>query len=234
MVFSLLSLNVDDTISFSRSHISSHVLDSFLESHTVPSRSKRKFLLSLIGHYHTLVDDRIGSRVGDRCWATADPYLKEKIAKSMFVHEQTLAESFFGRFFARNLNLYLLKKDPEAWKSMQVSKALKTVEDSSTMASSKPPQPQVVVTADAQSTEKKKRKREPKDEDEIDAVFSSNLGKKAKKGSLVTTPAPPRSGQTDNSNLTKTKSKSGDKDLDTVFGAIRSAPKDLRTGGRKR
>jgi len=32
--------------------------------------------MSLIGHFHTLVDDRIGSRVGDRCWAFADPYLK--------------------------------------------------------------------------------------------------------------------------------------------------------------
>ena len=55
---------------------SSRVLDAVLESDTVPKTAKRKFVMTFIGHYHVLVDDRIGSRVGDRCWASADPYLK--------------------------------------------------------------------------------------------------------------------------------------------------------------
>jgi len=33
-------------------------------------------VLRLVGHFHELVDDRIGSRVGDRLWAGSDPYLK--------------------------------------------------------------------------------------------------------------------------------------------------------------
>ena len=55
---------------------SSRVLDALLESHTVPLKVKRQFILSFIGNFHLLVDDRIGSRVGDRCWAFADTYLK--------------------------------------------------------------------------------------------------------------------------------------------------------------
>lgn len=39
--------------------------------------------MSLIGHYHTLVDDRIGSRVVDRCWAFADPYLRVRPVRSV-------------------------------------------------------------------------------------------------------------------------------------------------------
>jgi hypothetical protein len=55
---------------------SSRVLDALLESPTVPLKAKRQFVLSFIGNFHFLVDDRIGSRVGDRCWAFADTYLK--------------------------------------------------------------------------------------------------------------------------------------------------------------
>lgn len=54
----------------------SRVYDVLLESSTVPSKAKRQFVMDFIGHYHLLVDDRIGSRVGDRCWAYADTYLK--------------------------------------------------------------------------------------------------------------------------------------------------------------
>ena len=55
---------------------SSRVIDAMFESPTVTRKSKRTVIMAYIGTYHLLVDDRIGSRVGDRCWANADPYLK--------------------------------------------------------------------------------------------------------------------------------------------------------------
>jgi nucleolar protein 9 len=55
---------------------SSRVLDTVFESPTVPHRTRNKFALRFVGHFHELVDDRIGSRVGDRVWAGSDPYLK--------------------------------------------------------------------------------------------------------------------------------------------------------------
>lgn len=73
-------MSPEEIISLAHSPISSRVLDALLDSETVPLKSKRKFVVSLIGHFHVLVDDRIGSRVGDRCWAFADTYLKVRSA----------------------------------------------------------------------------------------------------------------------------------------------------------
>ncbi|KAG8813556.1 Nucleolar protein 9, partial [Serendipita sp. 401] len=67
-----------------------------------------------------LVDDRIGSRVGDRCWIHADPYLKEKIARSLIPHQQTLVASYYGKFFAKKLQLSLLLRKPDEWRVAQV------------------------------------------------------------------------------------------------------------------
>ena len=54
----------------------SRVYDVLLDSPNIPSKSKRQFVMDFIGRYHELVDDRIGSRVVDRCWAFSDTYLK--------------------------------------------------------------------------------------------------------------------------------------------------------------
>lgn len=76
MLNSLQSLPIEQTISLAHNPTSSRVLDVLLDWPAVPSKAKRTFLLGLVGHYQSLVDDRIGSRVGDRCWKVADPYLK--------------------------------------------------------------------------------------------------------------------------------------------------------------
>ena len=74
--YSIASLTIIDCITMAHHPVSSRVLDALLESSTVSFKHKRAFVLSLLGHFHELVDDRIGSRVGDRCWAWADTYLK--------------------------------------------------------------------------------------------------------------------------------------------------------------
>jgi nucleolar protein 9 len=84
--YSITSLTTEDLISLSQNPISSRVIDVLFESETVPFKLKRAFVMSLIGHYHTLVDDRIGSRVGDRCWAFADPYLRVGYSVLRCVH----------------------------------------------------------------------------------------------------------------------------------------------------
>lgn len=55
---------------------SSRIYDVLLDSSTIPSKTKRSFVLGFIGHYHQLADDRFGSRIVDRCWNFADTYLK--------------------------------------------------------------------------------------------------------------------------------------------------------------
>lgn len=77
--FSITSLSVEERIKIAHNATGSRVYDVLLESPTVPPKAKRQFVMDFIGHYHLLVDDRIGSRVGDRCWAYADTYLKASI-----------------------------------------------------------------------------------------------------------------------------------------------------------
>lgn len=67
---------VEELLALAHHKISSHVLDVVFESPTVTRKSKRTLIMAFIGHYHLLVDDKFGSRVGDRCWDNADPYLK--------------------------------------------------------------------------------------------------------------------------------------------------------------
>jgi nucleolar protein 9 len=67
---------IDDRIKIAHDSSASRVYDVLLDSPTVPLKAKRQFVMDFMGHYHLLVDDRIGSRVGDRCWAFADTYLK--------------------------------------------------------------------------------------------------------------------------------------------------------------
>ena len=235
---------------------SSRVLDAVLESPSVPYKAKRKFVMSFIGHYHILVDDRIGSRVGGRCWAFADPYLKEKIARSLIPHEHNLAGSFYGKFFARNLNLHVLQRDAERWKSMQAA------------AKAPPPAPTPIASVQkngfsavespqklgesqkpdaAKSSGKGKSKAQP--QDEIDALFDATLGKKVKKAELST--AASKSSKEENDTPRKAKSSRDekgekkskkrkdrddggvDRDLTDILGAIRSAPKDDK-GSKKR
>lgn len=73
---SINSLSIPDLIAMAHHPTSSRVLDTIFESSTVPHRTRNKFVLRFVGHFHELVDDRIGSRVGDRVWAGSDPYLK--------------------------------------------------------------------------------------------------------------------------------------------------------------
>lgn len=73
---SLEALDSSELIKIAHNATSSRVLDVLLDSETVPIKVKRSFVQSFIGNYHLLVDDRIGSRVGDRCFAFADTYLK--------------------------------------------------------------------------------------------------------------------------------------------------------------
>ena len=77
---SLQALSIDELTAMAHHPTSSRVLDALLDSPTVPYKAKRRFVMAFIGHYHVLVDDRIGSRVGDRCWASADPYLKVRLS----------------------------------------------------------------------------------------------------------------------------------------------------------
>ncbi|GAA5903330.1 hypothetical protein JCM5296_005664 [Sporobolomyces johnsonii] len=186
---SIAALPLDSLLALTRSHISSRVLDALLTSPTTPPRALRTFLLSLIGHYPTLASDRIGSRVAERCFATADVYLKDKIAASLAADPRTmmdLQKSAYGHFFARKVDVPLWMRRRDDWKAKMARLAQ---EDKARVAAEKQEQeratkqavaaPPAATGADGAGGEgggegegrKRKKKRERK-ADEVDEIFS--------------------------------------------------------------
>ncbi|KAJ3990394.1 armadillo-type protein [Lentinula detonsa] len=234
VIDSLATLDSSELLKIAHNATSSRVLDVLLDSETVPIKAKRSFVQSFIGSYHLLVDDRIGSRVGDRCFAFADTYLKEKIARSLIPQEQTLAGSYYGKFFSRNLNLYLLKRRPDEWKTFQSQKKANNNSTITTTLSIVNDASDLPFTEAADSSEtktKKKRKREARVKDEIDELFDSVQNKKKSKSDKIAV-------TTDSSTAVRVAkeplaSKPTDRGLRDVFDAIRAAPKtDFKGKGR--
>ncbi|KAL1937556.1 hypothetical protein VTO73DRAFT_13051 [Trametes versicolor] len=257
---SLQAIGVDELVQMAYHVTSSRVLDAVLESPTVLHKDKRKFVMTFIGHYHLLVDDRIGSRVGERCWAFADPYLKEKIARSVIPYEHALAGSAFGKFFMRPLALHVLQRDPERWKSMQSTPKLLPPAPARTQAPSVDAAAAVVDMSEHSPSRSHKSKGKGKGQDEIDALFDATLGKKTKKAGLASTAPAQEDGATEAAAGKAKKHREGDhkekeakgkgkskkrkerdegddaedKDLKDILGAIRAAPKEDKGPKRKR
>ena len=192
-------------------------------------------MLRFVGHFHELVDDKIGSRIGDRAWAGSDPYLKvgpesiawtpqrmltstspqEKIARSLLLHEQNLAGSQYGKYFVRNMSLLLLKRDPDAWRAQQSLKREAPIPSTSDQTKSVSVSvPEKSSEPSAEVTTKRPSKRKRKEGDDIDKLFDSALGKKQKRSALP----PAREEPT-------VSTKSDAAGLESILDAIKDAPK---------
>lgn len=146
-----------------------------------------------------------------------------------------MAGSFYGKFFIRNLRLSLFKRNIEEWKNVQAS-SKPTANDTPATAVpviTPPSKTEVDPDTSAKSSldhDSRKRKRVSRKGDEIDELFESAIGKKVKRAELgVVEPK-----QSTEDKVKKHGKKSAeDKDLEQVFGAIKSAPKD-DSGHRKK
>ncbi|SCV73318.1 BQ2448_7244 [Microbotryum intermedium] len=175
---SLSSFTIEVLTPLTRNPTSSRLIDAFLDSPTTPPREIRGFLLSLIGHYHTLADDRIGSRLVEHCWAVADVFLKDKIAQSISQEGKLmyLQQSSWAHFWARKLEIPLWERRREDWKTKMRQKdvelkGFKTAADAAAAASTA-----AVAAVSADVSKRKKRKK-----DEVDEIFEAKFkGKKYK------------------------------------------------------
>lgn len=169
-----------------------------------------------------------------------------------------MAGSFYGKFFARRLNIYLLQRDPEQWKNLQINN--KSTSQAPTPARVQSPAPPVSTPhtatnsarvkegADEQAPAKSKKRKG----DEIDQLFEAKLGKKVKKAGLGPDVAPsqPASVPKEEANETVKDGKEAkekkrrkrdqgdlngkDNDLKDILGAIKAAPKDDKSHKRKK
>lgn len=80
---SFLVLDKDDAIAVATDKSGSHVVESFLQSETVPNVSKNEFVHKLMGCYTILQQDRFGNRIVDHLMNNGDKLLKEKIMEEL-------------------------------------------------------------------------------------------------------------------------------------------------------
>ncbi|KZT55328.1 ARM repeat-containing protein [Calocera cornea HHB12733] len=233
IISSLESLPIPQRLALAHHATSARVIDALLESPTVPHKNKRQWITAFLGHYQELVDDRIGSRVGDLCWAKADTFLKEKIARSLLKYETFLAASHYGRFFARKMRFTLLQRKPEEWKAAQSAAtasappptpAAPTMHKTTTAAADKTSNTNRTLAPDAVLT--KKRKARAAEADEIDALFSAGPKLKRPKPAPARADGQVREAERASKATTVVLDVGGDKSLAGVLDAI----KETRTG----
>lgn len=170
LTYSLFAQPIETLLAYATSPIASHFIDKILTSNAVSPKYRRKVYLGYMGHYNTLACDKLGSRVADTIWATADGFMKEKIARSLIPHATMLGTDRYGRFLAKKLDLHLLQRRPDEWRQAQIGIKHHFAHQSEAAAGVEVDQ----VEPDAelkQKTEDKKRKRENRDA--IDDVFAS-------------------------------------------------------------
>lgn len=180
---SIAALSFDSLLAITRSATSSRILDVLLTSPTTPPRALRSFIMSLLGHFHTIADDRIGSRVAERCFASADVYLKDKMAQSLCDKQSDLQRSAYAHFFARKLELPLWGRRRDDWKA-KMARATQEEKDrqraeAEAAQPAKPAAPAQAAEEEGGSKRKKKRERKADEVDEIFAAASASKGASA-------------------------------------------------------
>jgi nucleolar protein 9 len=132
-----------------------------------------------------------------------------------------LAASFFGKFFARGLNLHLLRRRPEEWRNLQSERKRSREQHAAPTESA----PTIDPSTEPAPSDKHRKKRKSHPEDEIDALFNAKLGKRTRKAALSETPSA-LEGSSEFIAVKDGARKTADKELEQVLGAIRLAPKD--------
>lgn len=73
---------MDDLLAIAHSPIASRLIDAILDTPAVPFKLARRVILNFIDSFFPLVDDRLGSRVGENIWSKCDGFLKVRLDRS--------------------------------------------------------------------------------------------------------------------------------------------------------
>ncbi len=143
--------------------------------------------------------------------------------------DKDLAASYFGRFFARNLNLQLLQRRPDEWRTAQTERkkqkeahANTVVEAAAALASAATESKKEEVMSSSSppgetgKDAKKANKRKRHSREEIDSLFDTKIGKKVRRAALDSEGFNEQDGAAHPEGVDVT--------LLSVLGAIRAAP----------
>jgi nucleolar protein 9 len=93
-----------------------HVVLAALQSSQLAFSQRTQLCAKVLENVEPFSNDKYGSRVIDATFDTADMYFKDKMARTCLTLERQLLASTYGRFFLKNIQIGLYRRDVEAWK----------------------------------------------------------------------------------------------------------------------
>jgi nucleolar protein 9 len=114
---SLIDQPTETLITYSTNPIASRLLDIVLTHPSIPTKYRRRLISTLTPHLEDLLADKIGSRVAERVWESADGYTKEKIAKILVKSSESIRRSQYGRYLWPKLKLDIMMRRPDQWRA---------------------------------------------------------------------------------------------------------------------
>lgn len=118
-------LSEDHIFYLSTNPQSSHAIQAYLTSLTIPSTSKHRFMKTAAFVVDRLVTTPSGSRIVEDMWSAADNEIKSSIAQVLMEKEQQIKDNTYGAIVWRNCNLKAFKMGLKSWVDSETKKKRK-------------------------------------------------------------------------------------------------------------
>lgn len=171
----LIDQSTETLITYSTNPIASRLLDIVLTHPSIPTKYRRRLISSLTPHLEDLLADKLGSRVAERVWESADGYTKEKIAKTLVKSSESIRRSQYGRYLWPKLKLDIMMRRPDQWRAEAIGVKHHFAHQKEAVNSA----PAAAVEDQEEASEKQEDKK--RKTDDIDDLFEGVVDKKKKK-----------------------------------------------------
>lgn len=114
---SLCSLGKVFLVQIAEDKSGSRVIESAIESTTLPIQNRLKLFDAYIGTFAQLSMNSSASHIVEKLYASSDIKNKEKITQELMENEQKLASDRIGKFILRNCKVRLYREKKEIWKA---------------------------------------------------------------------------------------------------------------------
>jgi len=175
----LIDQPTETLLSYSTNPIASRLLDIVLTHPSIPTKFRRRLISTLTPHLEDLLSDKIGSRVAERVWESADGYTKEKIAKILVKSSESIRRSQYGRYLWPKLKLDVMMRRPDQWRAEAIG--VKHHFAHQKEAAVKPTSTEVDAEGEVKDTEQPEEEDKKRKTDDIDDLFEGVVDKKKKK-----------------------------------------------------
>lgn len=118
----LCGLSEDHIVYLSTDPQSSHAIQAFLSSLTIPATQKHRFLKTAVFVVDRLVTTPSGSRIVEAMWHAADSQIKSSIAQILISKESAIRDNTYGSIVWRNCNLKAFKQGVTSWEESERKK----------------------------------------------------------------------------------------------------------------